>query len=148
MLDVISPEEEARLAALGCHVLLEPGDDAALIFDIGGGSTELVLIDTSEPVPRVLDWHSTPWGVVSLTEHIGEADSARARRAAYARMREIVAESLAPFAARLPGGLRHPRLLRNGGPGTHLAESDERRVGEGGVSPGQSPGSPLCLQKK
>src|SRR3546814_6377691 len=87
MLDVISPEEEARLAALGCHVLLEPGDDAALIFDIGGGSTELVLIDTSEPVPRVLDWHSTPWGVVSLTEHIGEADSARARRAAYARMR-------------------------------------------------------------
>src|SRR3546814_13748277 len=121
MLDVISPEEEARLAALGCHVLLEPGDDAALIFDIGGGSTELVLIDTSEPVPRVLDWHSTPWGVVSLTEHIGEADSARARRAAYARMHEIVAESMAPFAARLPGGLRQPRLLGTSATVTPLA---------------------------
>src|SRR3546814_11557633 len=126
MLDVISPEEEARLAALGCHVLLEPGDDAALIFDIGGGSTELVLIDTSEPVPRVLDWHSTPWGVVSLTEHIGEADSARARRAAYARMREIVAESMAPFAARLPGGLR----------------SAGRRVGKECVSTCRSRSSP------
>ncbi|RIA44000.1 exopolyphosphatase/guanosine-5'-triphosphate,3'-diphosphate pyrophosphatase [Hephaestia caeni] len=121
MLDVITPEEEARLAVLGCHVLLEPGDDAALIFDIGGGSTELVLIDTSEPVPRVLDWHSTPWGVVSLTEHIGEADSERARLAAYTRMREIVAESMAPFVARLPRGLGHPRLLGTSGTVTTLA---------------------------
>ena len=45
-LDIITAEEEARLAVLGCHVLLEPGDGPALIFDIGGGSTELVLIDT------------------------------------------------------------------------------------------------------
>ncbi|MFX7333411.1 hypothetical protein ABTI57_20285, partial [Acinetobacter baumannii] len=43
-LDVISAEEEARLAVLGCHVLLEPGNAPALVFDIGGGSTELVLI--------------------------------------------------------------------------------------------------------
>ena len=45
-LEIIAPEEEARLAMLGCHRLLEPGDGPALIFDIGGGSTELVLIDT------------------------------------------------------------------------------------------------------
>jgi exopolyphosphatase/guanosine-5'-triphosphate,3'-diphosphate pyrophosphatase len=44
-LDIIAPEEEARLAMLGCHRLLEPGDGPALIFDIGGGSTELVLVD-------------------------------------------------------------------------------------------------------
>ena len=44
-LDVIGPGEEARLAVLGCHALLEPGDGPALIFDIGGGSTELVLVD-------------------------------------------------------------------------------------------------------
>src|SRR3546814_13932340 len=66
MLDVIPPAEEARLAALGCHVLLEPGDDAALIFDIGGGSTELVLNATHEPVPPGLDWHSSPGGAVPL----------------------------------------------------------------------------------
>ncbi len=35
-LDIISAEEEARLAVLGCHALIEPGDDPALIFDIGG----------------------------------------------------------------------------------------------------------------
>src|SRR6478609_9518462 len=47
-LDIIEPAEEARLAVLGCHKLLEPGDGPALIFDIGGGSTELVLIDQDE----------------------------------------------------------------------------------------------------
>ena len=46
-LDIISAEEEARLAVLGCHALMEPGEGPALIFDIGGGSTELVLIDAS-----------------------------------------------------------------------------------------------------
>jgi exopolyphosphatase/guanosine-5'-triphosphate,3'-diphosphate pyrophosphatase len=121
MLDVISAEEEARLAVLGCHKLLEPGDGPALIFDIGGGSTELVLIDTRSPVPRVLDWHSAPWGVVSLTEHIGHADGPEARLAAYARMRETVAETMAPFAERLPQGVACPRLLGTSGTVTTLA---------------------------
>ena len=86
-LDIISAEEEARLAVLGCHALIEPGDDPALIFDIGGGSTELVLIDTAAPIPRILDWHSAPWGVVSLTEHAGGREGLEGRVAAYAQMR-------------------------------------------------------------
>src|SRR5919112_1632380 len=45
VLDIIEPQEEARLAVLGCHKLLEPGDGPALIFDIGGGSTALVVVD-------------------------------------------------------------------------------------------------------
>ncbi len=45
VLDVISAGEEARLAVLGCHILLEEGPGPAVIFDIGGGSTELVLIE-------------------------------------------------------------------------------------------------------
>src|SRR3546814_1595075 len=93
-LDIITAEEEARLAVLGCHILLEPGDGPALIFDIGGGSTELVLVDTEGPAPHILDWQSAPWGVVSLTESEpfdpGDAD---ARIAAYARMRARVTES-------------------------------------------------------
>ncbi|MDB5677858.1 MAG: exopolyphosphatase, partial [Sphingomonas bacterium] len=83
-LDIISAEEEARLAVLGCHALIEPGEDPALIFDIGGGSTELVLVDTKPAIPRVLDWHSAPWGVVSLTEHIGYAETRQGRLDAYA----------------------------------------------------------------
>ncbi|MBX9815527.1 MAG: exopolyphosphatase [Proteobacteria bacterium SG_bin5] len=120
-LDVISAEEEARLAVLGCHVLIEPGDGPALVFDIGGGSTELVLVETHGPSPRVLDWHSTPWGVVSLTEATGHADCREGRLALYQRMREVVRESMAPFADRLPKGLARPRLLGTSGTVTTLA---------------------------
>src|SRR5215207_3054945 len=71
VLDIIEPQEEARLAMLGCHKLLEPGDGPALIFDIGGGSTELVLVDTDGDQPRIRCWWSAPWGVVSLTDSEG-----------------------------------------------------------------------------
>lgn len=100
-LDIISAREEARLAVLGCHILLETGAGPAMIFDIGGGSTELVLIDSTEPVPHILDWQSVPWGVVSLTETCGpEGDTHAERAARYIRMRELVSDSFAPFADR------------------------------------------------
>lgn len=103
VLDIITAEEEARLAVLGCHILLEPGDGPALIFDIGGGSTELVLVDSSGPVPDILDWMSVPWGVVTLTESESfDPDDAAARQAAYGRMRERVMAGFADFARRLP----------------------------------------------
>lgn len=143
-LDVISAEEEARLAVLGCYVLIEPGDDPALVFDIGGGSTELVLIDTTTTVPTILDWHSTPWGVVSLTESAGGGIDAHGRAAAYTRMRDIVAESFAPFAARLPGDIAHPRLLGTSGTVTTLAsvhlglERYDRAQVDGLIVPAQS----------
>src|SRR5215213_8049386 len=88
-LDIIEPQEEARLAVLGCHKLLEPGDGPALIFDIGGGSTELVLVDQEEGTPRIRSWWSAPWGVVSLTESEGrEALEGADRIKAYKRKRE------------------------------------------------------------
>lgn len=120
-LDIITAEEEARLAVLGCHALLEPGDGPALVFDIGGGSTELVLLDASTPVPRVLDWHSAPWGVVSLTESLGAGDAAPLASGAYDRMRACVAESFAPFTARLPQTTGGRRLLGTSGTVTTLA---------------------------
>ncbi|KQM27650.1 MULTISPECIES: Ppx/GppA phosphatase family protein [unclassified Sphingomonas] len=120
-LDIITAEEEARLAVLGCHALLEPGDGPALVFDIGGGSTELVLLDASGPVPRVLDWHSAPWGVVSLTESLGAGKEAPTTSGAYARMRACVTESFAPFAKRLPQTDEPRRLLGTSGTVTTLA---------------------------
>ncbi|WP_375394485.1 Ppx/GppA phosphatase family protein [uncultured Sphingomonas sp.] len=119
-LDIISAEEEARLAVLGCHSLIEPGEDPALVFDIGGGSTELVLVDTARPMPVVLDWHSAPWGVVSLTEQAGGGEGPEGRAAAYARMRALVADSMAGFASRLPRGVHAPRLLGTSGTVTTL----------------------------
>ena len=120
-LDIISAEEEARLAVLGCHALIEPGEDPALVFDIGGGSTELVLIDTGGPLPRVLDWHSAPWGVVSLTESAGGGTTEAERRAAYDRMRDLATQSFAAFARRLPRDVARPRLLGTSGTVTTLA---------------------------
>ena len=122
-LDIISAEEEARLAVLGCHALMEPGEGPALIFDIGGGSTELVLIDMDGPEPRVLDWHSAPWGVVSLTEHAGGegAVDRGGRLAAYARMRQLATDSFVAFAGRLPASPVAPRLLGTSGTVTTLA---------------------------
>lgn len=123
VLDIITAEEEARLAVLGCHALLEPGDGPALVFDIGGGSTELVLVDSAGEHPRILDWHSAPWGVVSLTEARGITSDhdPELRAAGYARMRESVAEAFAPFIARLPAVSGTPRLLGTSGTVTTLA---------------------------
>ena len=122
VLDIIEPAEEARLAVLGCHKLLEPGDGPALIFDIGGGSTELVLVDQEEGVPRIRAWWSAPWGVVSLTESEGkEALEGPERLAAYKRMRERARHSFSRFTAMLPENKEGIRLLGTSGTVTTLA---------------------------
>ncbi|CAN5148936.1 Ppx/GppA phosphatase family protein [soil metagenome] len=121
-LDIITAREEARLAVLGSHNLLEEGDGPAMIFDIGGGSTELVLLDTGSESPRILDWHSAPWGVVSLSESIAgtSAEDPATRASAYREMRERVADALSSFAPRLPGG-HSLRMLGTSGTVTTLA---------------------------
>lgn len=122
VLDIIEPAEEARLAVLGCHKLLEPGDGPALIFDIGGGSTELVLIDQEEGTPRIRAWWSAPWGVVSLTESEGkEALEGPDRLKAYKRMRERARRAFAKFATMLPETREGIRLLGTSGTVTTLA---------------------------
>ncbi len=142
-LEIITAEQEARLAVIGCHALLEPGNGPALIFDIGGGSTELVLIDPTGENPRILDWFSAPWGVVSLTESEPlEGDTAAERLAGYARMRDRVADAFAGFASGLGahGALPH-RLLGTSGTVTTLASlhlelpSYDRRAIDGLIVP-------------
>ena len=51
-LDIIQPEEEARLAVISCAPLVSTRTDQLLVVDIGGGSTELVWIDISS-VPQI-----------------------------------------------------------------------------------------------
>ena len=123
-LEIISAEQEARLAVTGCHALLEPGDDPALVFDIGGGSTELVLLGPErQSAPTISAWHSAPWGVVSLSEsepHVGDDEAAL--RAAYARMKARVDAAFAPFLPRLrTSGATGGRLLGTSGTVTTLA---------------------------
>lgn len=126
-LDIISPQEEARLAVMGCHQLIEPGHGPALIFDIGGGSTELVLIDDSGDEPQIVDWASIPWGVVSLTESVAhDSNDQVARALAYQQMRDAVRTAFSAFATRLRGRFADavidaPRLLGTSGTVTTLA---------------------------
>jgi len=143
-LDIISPEEEARLAMLGCHRLLEPGDGPALIFDIGGGSTELVLIDTDGVTPRIKCCWSAPWGVVSLTESEGSHSEDPAERlAAFVRMRERVRYAFRRFAELLPQEKVDIRLMGTSGTVTTLASvylalpSYDRRAVDGLMVPAE-----------
>lgn len=97
-LDVISTAEEARLAVLGCQALIHPEARYALVFDIGGGSTELILVEQQEPGRyAIADWISIPWGVVSLSERFGMRDLPPG---AYAGMLEAVEPHVARFEAR------------------------------------------------
>ena len=68
-LDIISPGEEARLAVMGCQSLIATGNKHALVFDIGGGSTELIWVKVlANQRTEIQGWTSIPWGVVNLTE--------------------------------------------------------------------------------
>lgn len=148
MLDIISAQEEARLAVLGCHVLLEEGTGPAIIFDIGGGSTELVLVQPGDKVPRILDWLSVPWGVVSLTDTVqGSDESEDTRLDRYVEMRRTVGRSFAQFAERIRDYTNSPepiRLLGTSGTVTTLASLHlelpqyDRRAVDGLIVPSQS----------
>jgi len=112
-LEIITPREEARLAVMGCLALVDREVDAALVVDIGGGSTELSWIDVKElrarearglkMSPPIVGWASIPLGVVTVSELFPEPELGR--EAWYAAMKAHVAERLPvpDGAARLRG---------------------------------------------
>jgi exopolyphosphatase / guanosine-5'-triphosphate,3'-diphosphate pyrophosphatase len=83
-LEIIPPREEAQLSVLGCLNLIDPHASAALVADVGGGSTELSWVDlrdgalrrsSGRPAPHRLPiraWLSVPVGVVTLAERFPE----------------------------------------------------------------------------
>ncbi len=105
-LTIIGPEEEARLALAGCASLLDESAPHALVFDIGGGSTELIwkknFRNANGAAPgarlkggaKVLRFHSVPIGVVTMAERYG-AD--RISEAEYAAMVDQACRLLSPF---------------------------------------------------
>jgi exopolyphosphatase/guanosine-5'-triphosphate,3'-diphosphate pyrophosphatase len=98
-LENISPAEEAQLAFAGCMPLLDSARRHALVFDIGGGSTELgwIMLPPDRP-PRIIAWHSMPLGVVTLTEAFGAEAPGDGAAVHYERMVAEVQSALAPFA--------------------------------------------------
>src|SRR3954468_6368027 len=135
-LEVIGRETEATLAVLGCSPLLDPTGRGAILFDIGGGSTELVRIERDptgqNPEPRIKAWMSIPLGVVTLAEQFGGRD---VTPEIYAAMEQEVANHVAPFAEQHGGDLAGMHLLGTSGTvttlaGIHLklARYDRRRI--------------------
>ncbi|MGH7045904.1 MAG: Ppx/GppA phosphatase family protein [Stellaceae bacterium] len=98
-IEIISTAEEARLVVSGCAPLLSPHIPYAIVFDIGGGSTEIVwlrLVGGRERRwwrPQILGSVSLPLGVVTLTDRFGGEVSP----AAYRTMVAETVEALAPF---------------------------------------------------
>lgn len=125
-LEIIAPEEEARLAVISCAPLVNPATEQLLVVDIGGGSTELVWIDLSAVAPadrpkaimrlhmgfdaqgegavaRVVDWISVPLGVATLKDQFIDVDDDAAR---FALMSWFFEENLSNFS---PYNANNPR---------------------------------------
>jgi exopolyphosphatase/guanosine-5'-triphosphate,3'-diphosphate pyrophosphatase len=135
-LEVIDRETEAALAVIGCSPLIDPLGRGAILFDIGGGSTELVRIERDPSVrdatPFIKAWMSIPLGVVTLAEHFGGRD---VTAQSYAAMTAEVAKHVEPFAAEHSLDLGGMHLLGTSGTVTTLAgihlnlhRYDRRRV--------------------
>jgi exopolyphosphatase / guanosine-5'-triphosphate,3'-diphosphate pyrophosphatase len=140
-LEVIDRHTEAQLAVSGCGSLVEETAEGVVLFDIGGGSTEIALVDLSAGRPArladaIVAWTSLPVGVVSLAERFG---GRTVTPASFAAMTAAVAGMIEGFAER--GRLAHmmasPRfhLLGTSGTVTTLAgihlrldRYDRRRV--------------------
>jgi len=84
-LEIIDRRTEAELAVTGCADLIEEESAGALMFDIGGGSSELAWLDFRGGRPRrqgrmaasIRSWQSLPVGVVSIAERFGGTDVTR-----------------------------------------------------------------------
>jgi exopolyphosphatase/guanosine-5'-triphosphate,3'-diphosphate pyrophosphatase len=122
-LEIIQPEEEARLAVISCAPLVSTRTDQLLVVDIGGGSTELVWIDLtnvpqrerpraimrlhagfkSDPGPfaaaKVVDWISVPLGVATLRDQFEDVEDDSARFALMSWFFEESLEDFSPYAA-------------------------------------------------
>lgn len=117
-LEIITPEEEARLAVVSCAPLVSVRTEQLLVVDIGGGSTELVWIDLARvapaerpaaimrlhagfpppespfPTAKVVDWISVPLGVATLKDQFRDVEDDAAR---FALMSWFFEEKLADF---------------------------------------------------
>lgn len=122
-LEIIKPEEEARLAVVSCAPLVSNHTDQLLVVDIGGGSTELIWIDLTNvapteraraimrlkhglkagrdgspfPAARVVDWISVPLGVATLKDQFIDVSDDSAKFALMSCHFEELLAGFAPY---------------------------------------------------
>src|SRR3984893_11564012 len=139
-LEIIDRETEASLAAAGCTPLIDPQAEGVILFDIGGGPSELVRLGRSAsvrrgpPPPDIRAWMSLPLGVVTLAErHGGVAGT----RDIYETMAREVGALIEGFATKNAFALERIHMLGTSGTvttiaGVHLAlKRYDRRLVDG-----------------
>jgi exopolyphosphatase/guanosine-5'-triphosphate,3'-diphosphate pyrophosphatase len=122
-LEIIDRETEARLAATGAEPLIDADAQSALVFDIGGGSTEVMWVEQRGGKKELLAWTSLAAGVVTISEQFGGGIDVTAQ--SFAAMRDYLRPLLADFVARvhrLKGSVPLPsHLLGTSGTVTTIA---------------------------
>ncbi|WP_135076526.1 Ppx/GppA phosphatase family protein [Terasakiella sp. SH-1] len=97
-LEAINPEEEASLALTGCASLLNLKKPKGLVFDIGGGSTEIMWIELDRMGdPQVVDIISLPIGVVTVSEEFTEPGHTEISPKNYQAIQELVLKEITEF---------------------------------------------------
>lgn len=139
-LEIVDRRTEAYLAVTGCAALADPEAHSVIIFDIGGGSTEIAWLDgqarspLSDPCKRIRAWDSLPVGVVTLAERYG---GHTVTRDTFEDMVEDVSRRLAPFEIAAAAAASAPKFHLLGTSGTvttlggiflNLPRYDRRRV--------------------
>ena len=144
-LEIIPPDEEARLAVISCAPLVSTKTEQLLVVDIGGGSTELVWIDLTSvphrdrpgalmrlrrgltnndspfPTAKVVDWISVPLGVATLRDQFSDVEDDAAR---FALMSWYFEENLSDFAPSQSDHVReHFQIVGTSGTVTTVAAS-------------------------
>lgn len=123
-LEVIDQGTEARLAVSGCASLADPRAEGVIVFDIGGGSTEIIWMSgrgmAVDPVGHIREWASLPIGVVSLAERFG---GVHVDRDVFEKMVAESSVALGPFIAKAAGAAHAENfhLLGTSGTVTTLA---------------------------
>ena len=139
-LEIVDRQTEAYLAVTGCAALADPRAESVVIFDIGGGSTEIAWLDgaaanpSTDPTLRIRAWDSLPVGVVTLAERHGGTE---VTRRTFEGMVEEVGDLISPFAIRAAAAATAPYFHLLGTSGTvttlaamhlRLARYERRRV--------------------
>lgn len=123
-LEIIDQRTEAMLAVSGCAALVDPQATSVIVFDIGGGSTEIIWLDGvargRDPAERIREWESLPIGVVSVAERHG---GMHVSPEMFEAMVGESAAALAPFSARAASArqARNFHLLGTSGTVTTVA---------------------------
>ncbi len=117
-LEIVSGDEEASLSSSGvCSQFAAPAAGCLLVFDIGGGSTEFILLQQGE----ILFQKSCQLGVVALTESFSDFGSRH--NFISAAISEIFS-SVEPILKQLSMTLEMITLIGTAGTATTLAALD------------------------